>query len=325
MKLATAIQGFLLSKSAEGVRDRTLESYRQHLRIFSEHLSADKEIETITTPDIAAFLDWLRHKYVPMRFSGEDHPLSDKSRRNVYTTLSALWTWANQELGVEHIIRRIKAPRFTDPAIVPFSRDDIVALISACAKTAAWRTHSGEEVQAARPTGTRDRAIILLLLDTGMRASELCGLNIGDVDLEMGQIRIVQRPGAPGPKGGVERYVHLGKSARRAVWLYVAQRPDAEVEGNPLFATQRGRRFSRDTLRQLTSRLGERASVKDCHPHRFRHTFAINYLRNQGDVFTLQAILGHKSLKMVKRYLALAQVDMEEAHRRASPVDRWAL
>ena len=76
-------------------------------------------------------------------------------------------------------------------------------------------------------------------------------------------------------------------------------------------------------LRKRLVHLGQAAGVPDCKPHRFRYTFAIQYLRNGGDVFTLQSLLGHSSLTMVRYYLHLAQADVEQAHRRASPVDRW--
>ena len=78
-------------------------------------------------------------------------------------------------------------------------------------------------------------------------------------------------------------------------------------------------------LHKMISRLGERAGVAEAHPHRFRHTFAINFLGNGGNVFALQRILGHESLEMVTRYLSLAQTDLEKARQDASPVANWLL
>jgi len=79
-------------------------------------------------------------------------------------------------------------------------------------------------------------------------------------------------------------------------------------------------------LRRLLNRMGERAGLaKSVYPHRFRHTFSVNFLRNGGNVFELQQLLGHTSLEMIKRYAKIAQSDVEAAHRRASPVDNWRL
>jgi integrase/recombinase XerD len=130
---------------------------------------------------------------------------------------------------------------------------------------------------------------------------------------------------AGGAKGRKGRVVYLGKAARRSMWRYLAEREDAADIDAPLFLGHHSRRLRRDTLRQLLKDLGRRAGVKNCHAHRFRHTFAVTYLRSGGDVFTLQAILGHSTLAMVQHYARLAQLDVEKAHRKASPVDNWHL
>ena len=77
-------------------------------------------------------------------------------------------------------------------------------------------------------------------------------------------------------------------------------------------------------LKQLQS-IGKRAGVDNVHPHRFRHTFAISFLRNGGNVYTLQMLLGHSTLDMCKKYLNIAQADLESAHRLASPVANMRL
>lgn len=83
--------------------------------------------------------------------------------------------------------------------------------------------------------------------------------------------------------------------------------------------------MTRTKLAEMFANIGKRAGVAGFHPHRLRHTFAVMYLRNGGNAFSLQHMLGHSSLEMVRYYLKLAQVDIDNVHRRASPVDNLRL
>ncbi len=162
----------------------------------------------------------------------------------------------------------------------------------------------------------RDQALILVLLDTGLRTSELCALQVGNVDMHTG--KVIVRPGRDGgAKGGKGRTVFLGQTARRAPWRYLVDQADGKEAGAPLFTDRYDHPLNKNSLRLAIARLGKNAGVKHCHPHRFRHTFAITYLRSGGDVFTLQSLLGHSTLDMVQHYARIAEIDVEQAHRRA--------
>lgn len=164
-----------------------------------------------------------------------------------------------------------------------------------------------------RHTALRDACIVMTLLDTGLRVSELARLNVGDVDLNAGSM--VVRPFGTGNKTK-GRVVYFGKTTKKTLWRYAIDR----YEHEPLFLTVDEGRMDRNSIRCMLNYLGKNAGVPNCHPHRFRHTFAIEYLRAGGDVFTLQRLLGHSTLQMVQNYLALVPADVARAYRSPSDI-----
>lgn len=323
LKLSKAIPGFLQYKAAEALSPRTLESYQAHLEQWLEY-AGDVEVGQVTSQDLRAYLAWLRTEYKPRRLTGGDQPLAPKTIRNIWISLSAFFTWASKEFELANPMKAVPAPHFEEAPVEPFPKEAVEALLKACEYCQEAQTENRRRFTMRRHTANRDRAIILVLLDTGLRASELCALTIGDVDLKSGKVQVKHGAGG-GAKGGKGRVVFLGKAARRAVWRYLAERDDSEEPGAPLFIGKFKHPLNKGVLRQLIAGLGEKAHIQKCHPHRFRHTFAITYLRSGGDVFTLQALLGHSSLEMVQHYARIAQIDVEQAHRRASPADNWRL
>jgi integrase/recombinase XerD len=325
--LSQAIEGYLLDARARRLSPRTIADYETFFRKFQAHIG-DPPLDSITPDDIRSFLVHLGS--CPVSPAGvarrPARRLSKKTIRNTYVGLSSLWTWAiKEELVTHHVVRVIRPPRPEKPAIEPFSKADVEAMLKACERTESYTRPGKQECTHTRPTAARDRAIILLLLDTGARASEVCadskrgtpGLLIQNVDHRNLDIKVMG-------KGDKERILRISARTSKAIWRYLLERKDA-APTDSLFLSMRGTPLTTDGLLQLIKRLGERADVPGAHPHRFRHTFAVNFLRNGANTLELQHLLGHTTLEMVKRYVKIAQVDLENAHRRASPVANWQL
>lgn len=316
MRLSEAIEGFLMWRAVAGSA-HTAREYENTLRQFAAFVVDDPPVAEVSADDVRRFLYWLK---MEKRTRG-DRPLSAKTIKNAHTGLSAMFTWLADAYELPHPMRgAVKSPKAGTREIVPLSKTDVRGLLAALEKTQVWRSEKRAPAQLTRHTRHRDRAVVLVLLDTGMRAQELCDLVVGDVDLKTGAVQV--RHG----KGDKGRTVYLGVTARAAVWGYLSRRDGERRADDALFETSRGQALDRAALRKMLLAAGKRAEIAEAvYPHRFRHTFAVNYLRNGGDVYTLQRMLGHTTMEMVKRYLSLAQTDVADAHRRASPVDNWRL
>lgn len=310
MRLSLAIEGFLLYRAGVGSM-ATVREYRNTLRKWVAYIG------DVDTSELNG--DLVRRYLYHLRIEEE---LAPKSVKNAWIGMSSFFTWLETEMGVEHVIRRhrIKMPAAGSREIIPLSKNDVKVLLMACERTAVWRSDKRAPASMQRSTRLRDRAIVLLLLDCGVRASECCNLLVGDVDMKTGATQVRQGKFDKG------RTVYLGTVARDALGRYVAKRKHEARPDDPLFETSRGQALDRSALRKMLLAAGQRAEVVEpVTPHRLRHTFAITYLRNGGDVYTLQRLLGHSTMEMVRRYLALAETDVADAHRRASPADNWRL
>lgn len=322
--LTRAVDGFLLHKAAEGRSPHTLAAYRVDLRKAVDYLGGDRPIGKITTGDLRGLFAYLHSGFTTLPAGVAPRPeqaLSPKTIRNIHGTLSSFYSWAQAEGLVDaNPMQGLARPKSSAPPIEPLTQADVASLLRAVAESRPWRSRPA--TRHTRATAARDRAIILVLLDTGLRASELCGLTVGDLDQRTGHIVI--RKG----KGGKGRVVVASRGTVKALWRYLVERPTDLDPRAPLFAITQSdteRPMTRDTLGLMLSRAGQRAGVQGVHPHRFRHTFAVEFLRNGGNIYTLQSLLGHSTLEMVKRYLALVQADLDSQHSTASPVTNWRL
>lgn len=161
----------------------------------------------------------------------------------------------------------------------------------------------------------RDRAVLELLYASGLRVSELCGLQVADADLDVGRVRVVG-------KGDKEREVPVGDIARDAVRAYLTDsRPIVAPEGETaLFFNRRGKRLSPRDVRSIVEKYRRRIPAgRRVTPHTLRHSFATHLMEGGADIRAVQEMLGHASLSTTQRYTHVSRAALFGAHRRSHP------
>jgi site-specific recombinase XerD len=286
------IEAFLTDRRARGLSGRTVQFYRCELGTWHEWLG---ERGVSDVGDVSA--DLLRHWLL--------HLGQRRNRGGVHANYRALkaflrWVWEENEITTRNPIRKVRPPKLSQEVLDPVSMSDLKALLETCDNQSFY--------------GCRDLAMQLALLDTGCRANEFLSLDIGDVDLTTGSVLV--RHG----KGGKQRMTFLGTKSRKAIRRYLRYRQEP-AEDEPLWVTPRGKRLTYSGLRSLLRRRSEKACISCPSLHSFRRAFAITSLRNGVDVYSLQRLMGHSDLTMLRRYLKHTTGDLREAHRKAGPVD----
>lgn len=286
-------EAFLVSRKAENLSAHTVKFYRVELSTFLDYCTAQviDQVDQITPDVIRRYLLYLE----------EQHGRNPGGVHAAYRTVRAFLLWFEDEAepaGWRNPIRKVKAPKVPNKRIEPVELDAVRRLLKTC--------------QGSSFTDTRDKALLLFLLDTGARAAEVCALDLADVDQITGAVLI--REG----KGRKPRTVFLGQKARKALRAYLKQRRDSCAA---LWVTDDFTRLTYWGLNQIIRRRAKIAGVPKPGLHDFRRAFALNFLRNGGDIYTLQMLMGHADLQVLRRYLAQNDEDAQAGHAKAGPVD----
>jgi integrase/recombinase XerD len=279
-------------RKPRGLSERTLEFYQDELQTWSNWLREQSicELGDVTPPLLRRWLLHLGERSSP----GGVHA----NYRSIRAFLR--WTWEENEIDAPNPISRVKPPKVPQELLQPVSLASLKALLGTC---------DGQSF-----TGCRDRALLLALLDTGCRATEFLSLNLGDVSLADG--RVMVRHG----KGGKGRVTFLGVKSRRALRGYLRYCPD-RPDTEPLWVTTQQTRLTYVGLRSVVRRRAKCVGIDPPSRHSFRRGFAITSLRNGVDVSGLQRLMGHSDSSILRRYLTQTDTDLEQAHRKAGPVD----
>lgn len=294
--LPDLIEVFLARCTIEGMSPHTIQGYRGALARFLRCLREDGaplEPDRIRPDHVIAYL--ARHV-----------GLSPDTRHGYFRDVRCFWNWLRAAGYTDNdAFRGLRNARLPVRIVQPLTPEEVARLFACCDTTTE--------------IGRRDRAILLTLLDTGIRRSEMVQLDLADCALS--ERRLCIRQG----KGGKDRVVSFAGRCAESLSAYLADRGTAP---GPLFLTAyRGRlkdgvRLPGHALAARLREIGDAAGVPRVHPHRFRHTFATWAIAHDAREIDVQHLLGHSSPDMVRRYSATyASVQAAERHAAFSPVD----
>lgn len=275
---ASQLEAFLAAKSVEGCSKKTIEYYE--LTISKALAAIDKPILRMTTQDLRSYLS----DYQVKRSS------SAATINNMRRVLSSFFSWLEDEgVLLKSPMRRIK------PIKTP---------------TKVKTTFTSEQVERMREEAAcmRDLAIIDLLTTTGMRVSELVGLNRDDFNIEKRECIVLG-------KGNKERTVYFDDRAKMHLTAYFATRADNN-DAAFICRNDHGRRLGKDGVEKAVRKIGERAGIEHAHPHKFRRTLATKAIGKGMPIEQVQHLLGHQRIDTTLHYAMVDEVNVKMSHRR---------
>ena len=291
--------------AAENKSPRTIEAVKYAVIKFGNFLGGCTNIEAVQAEDLR---EYIRHLQEQPRWFGhptirQDHDnLSDNAIASYVRSIRSFWAWLKRENFIaDNPFEQVKPPATTGRIVEPLTPEDVTKLLKV--------------IPRQKYTGYRDSCVILTMYGTGLRISEVVDLYESNVNLDTGQIKVIG-------KGKKERSVFMSASVFKALYRYKSQhRPD--LSSKYFFVHKDGRPLTRFYFEHRMQSYVEKAGMTTiCTPHILRYSFAIQFLRNGGDIFTLQNILGHSTLEMTRRYLKIANSDVEAKMKTYSPAEQ---
>ena len=314
--LETLIDAYIQDHIGGNHSDKTLEWHQTALGLMRRFLQEEVEITQIDDVEADDISAWFAYMRITPAANGKIR--CERTIQTYARSARAFFHWLMRRETLEsNPFDRVVFPKVGRPLIQTITTDEFEKLLLACAPP-------NETGPFAERAAVRNRAILWLLYDTGIRVSELTHLRLGDVDRKKGVVTVLG-------KGSKERRIALGQNCLRNLSYYLDKhRPNEEelaewgsAGEDHLFLSETRQPLTKNGMEMLFKRLKERAGItgKRISPHILRHTFAMNYLIKSNDPFSLQELLGHEDLTTVLNYIHMNDTILQEQKRKYSPGD----
>jgi site-specific recombinase XerD len=295
IRLVDAVKGYLLSRKSK-CNEKTLGWYRQklaHLCLILEEEYEVTKLQDVTVTHLRLFVEHMKETKAdannPHKPTKEGVNVRDVTVKGYVQVMKGFFNWCvREELLKKNPALQLDNPKVGRYVIKTFTEDQIKTMLAV--------------LNVRTSVGFRDYTIILLLLDTGIRISEMCSLTLDRVYLAVLNEAFIKVMG----KGRKEREVGMSADVAQRLWKYIHVYRNPKDESNQaLFISVFGESLTINGAEQMLKRLAGRVHVVGVRvsPHTFRHTFARMFLENGGDVYKLSLLLGHSSVVVTENYL----------------------
>ena len=306
-----------------GIENRTTPltrlNYAYDLRIFFDFLSRKvfrgkkdvldisiEDLDKLAASDIELFLSYLSHYTI----NGKEESCTERGKSRKLATIRSFFKFFfNKGVLTANVAAKVAMPKLHDKEIVRLESDGKINEIAAIINTAdTGNGLSAKQQQFHKKTRIRDVAILTLFLGTGIRISELVGLNTEDIDFNSNAFVVTR-------KGGNRTILYFGDEVKAALEEYLVERNgDDAVKNEPaLFLSLRKKRISTREVQDLVKKYAKIVSpLKKITPHKLRSTFGTNLYRETGDIYVVADVLGHKDVNTTKKHYAAISDDIRK-------------
>jgi integrase/recombinase XerD len=290
---------YTLTEKAEGLSQKTINHTVSAVKYFDKFLGGIDDVSRVTADDLRRFIVGLQNR---KRWADRaEVKIQDKisgTSINTYTrAIKAFWSWMQrQNIIKKNPLAEVPAPKLPKKLPKILTEDDLNALLKL-------------------KISSRDRSILMLFLDSGIRLTELANLNANDLSRIDNVITFTG-------KGNKQRHIFISQDTLTEIVCYgIFDRPEPKVPTDNYFLTHDGYPLTPSRIQKILERIGKKAGITQrLSPHKLRHSYATLSPRYGANLEILRRSLGHTDIKTTEVYLSLTDTDIQVAHKQFSPI-----